>query len=59
MDVMLSTREVARRLGVSRPTVKRWVKERGLPCVRFTGRCLRISESALTRWVDSHADTAT
>jgi excisionase family DNA binding protein len=44
--------EVGAYLGVSQRTVRRMIKARELPVVRF-GRSIRVSESALARLVTS------
>ena len=44
---LLTADEVARRMGVKRKTVLRWVREGRLPAIRFSSRKIRIPESAL------------
>ena len=47
---LLTSKEVAPLLGVGHPkTVERWVREKGLPCVRI-GRNLRFRHGDVLRW---------
>jgi excisionase family DNA binding protein len=55
---LLTTREVADRLGVIPETVLRWVDTRGLPAIRLTSRALRYDEGELAVWVAEHATAA-
>lgn len=49
-DVLMSSKEIAPFVGVSHPkTVERWVREKGLPCVRI-GRNLRFRLGDVLRW---------
>lgn len=49
-DELLTSKQVAPLLGVTHhKTVERWVRERGLPCVRI-GRNLRFRQSDVLRW---------
>lgn len=49
-DQLLSTRDIAPHVGVTHPkTVERWVREKGLPCVRI-GRNLRFRLGDVLRW---------
>ncbi len=50
-DKMLTTRMVARKLGVSIPTVFRLV-EKGLPAYFLGGRLWRFRESEVDRWLE-------
>jgi excisionase family DNA binding protein len=56
VGVLLGAAEVARRLGVSRQTVYRLVREGSLPAVRLGGpdASLRIREDGLERWLADH-----
>lgn len=50
-DVLLSSKEIAPYVGVTHPkTVERWVREKGLPCVRV-GRNLRFRLGDVLRWL--------
>lgn len=51
MEQLLSVREVAGLLGVSRAQVYRYV-DAGLPYVRLSGRVLRFRPQDVERWVD-------
>lgn len=42
--------EAAEMLGVSRPTIYRWSKMKGFPCVRIGG-CTRVLVDELREWV--------
>jgi excisionase family DNA binding protein len=57
-DRLLTTREVAERLGVMPETVLRWIDSRGLPAIRLTSRALRYDEGELDAWLLQRA-TAT
>ena len=47
---LLTSKEVAPLLGVSHPkTVEKWVRTKGLPCVRV-GRNLRFRRGDVLRW---------
>ena len=48
---LLTSKQIAPRLGVTHPkTIERWVRERGLPCVR-NGRNLRFRTGDVLRWL--------
>ena len=50
-DVLMSTKEIAPYVGVSHSkTVERWVREKGLPCVKI-GRNLRFRLGDVLRWL--------
>jgi len=50
-EMLLTSKEVAPYLGVSHhKTVERWVKTKGLPCVRV-GRNLRFRLGDVRRWM--------
>jgi excisionase family DNA binding protein len=55
---MLTTREVADRLGVSAETVLRWIDRRGLPARRLTSRAIRYDEGELEAWLEQRSTTA-
>jgi excisionase family DNA binding protein len=49
-QVLLTSKQIAPYLGVLHPkTVERWVREKGLPCVRI-GRNLRFRVGDVLRW---------
>ncbi len=50
----LSVREAAVLLGVTTPTLREWVRERGLPAVQVA-KVIRIDAAALDRWLAAHA----
>ena len=54
---LLSVSDVARRCGVSKRTVYRWLDD-GLPCLRLPGTgarpILRIDSDDLDQWLDAH-----
>ena len=50
-DGLLTSKEIAPYVGVTHPkTVERWVREKGLPCVRI-GRNLRFDLGDVRRWL--------
>lgn len=57
-DRLLTTREVAERLGVTPETVLAWVERRGLPAIRLTSRAIRFGEAELDAWILEHATGA-
>lgn len=48
---LLSTKEVAAKLGVHHKIVLRWVRNLSLPCFRF-GKEFRFDESEVEAWVE-------
>jgi excisionase family DNA binding protein len=51
-EQLLTSKEIAPLLGVSHPkTVEKWVREKGLPCVRL-GRNLRFRLGDVLLWRD-------
>jgi excisionase family DNA binding protein len=58
MARLLTTREVAERLGVTPETVLVWVETRGLPALRLTSRAIRFDEDELEAWKAEHATGA-
>jgi PTS system nitrogen regulatory IIA component len=52
--VQLTVREAARRLHVTESTVHRWIRDRGLPAVRFNEQ-YRLNEVDLQIWAQSHS----
>ena len=49
-DELLTSKQLAPMLGVTHPkTIERWVREKGLPCVRI-GRNLRFRLGDVLRW---------
>jgi excisionase family DNA binding protein len=57
-DRLLTTREVADRLGVMPETVLRWIDSRGLPVIRLTSRALRYDEADLDAWLAERTTAA-
>lgn len=55
---LLTTREVAERLGISSETVLRWIETRGLPARRLTSRAIRYDEAELDAWLEARATAA-
>lgn len=51
---LLTAAELARRLGVSEPTVRRLTAQRGIPFYRI-GRSVRYCPEAVARWLQEHA----
>ena len=50
-DVLMSSKEIAPYVGVTHSkTVERWVREKGLPCVKI-GRNLRFRLGDVLRWL--------
>lgn len=54
MERLLTVRDVAALLSVSRPTIYRYVNEHELPHVRLSGGVLRFREREVEFWVDEH-----
>lgn len=60
MDDWLAVPEVAKKLRIGRERAYQLVKEGEIPAKRLGGpRRIRVSESALHEWVNSHEDVAT
>lgn len=57
-EPLLGMKAIAEWLGVSRPTVHRWVRELGLPVVSFGGtRAVFTTKKSVMIWVLSIADS--
>ena len=54
-EPLLTVREVADLLRVAEKTVRRWVAQRRLPCVRL-GRAIRFARGDVFRWVSARKD---
>ena len=55
-EALLTSKEIAPLVGVGHhKTVERWVREKGLPCVRL-GRNLRFRLSDVRRWVEQRKE---
>ena len=52
MDQLLSIREVSEKLSVKQSTLRAWVFQRKIPCVRL-GRLVRFKQSDLSKWLES------
>lgn len=52
MDQLLSIQEVSEKLSVKQSTLRAWVFQRKIPCVRL-GRLVRFKQSDLSRWLES------
>jgi excisionase family DNA binding protein len=55
---LLTTRDVAGRLGVSPETVLRWIERRGLPARRLTSRAISFDGVELDAWLAERATAA-
>ena len=51
-DRLLTTREVADRLGLAPETVLRWAKRGKLPAVYLSSRAIRFREKDLADWLE-------
>ncbi len=51
-DEFLPVHEIARRLGVSPRTIRRWIKARRIPCRRCGPKLLRVSWTRLLAVLD-------
>jgi len=58
MAALLTHKDAAKKLGVARHTLRRWVNAGIIPVFRDpdTGRC-RYSEAALDRWLENNCET--
>jgi excisionase family DNA binding protein len=54
-EPLISVRQVARRFGVGKDTVVRWINHNGLPAIRIPGG-FRIDPSKLQEWVDKQQE---
>lgn len=52
MDDLLTVREVAERLQVSRSTVRRWVADGSLPAMVMPSGAFRFREADLETWLE-------
>ncbi len=56
-EMWLSTEQIAKYLGVSTITIRKWIRgKRGIPFVRI-GRQYRFKISAVDEWIDSGKST--
>ena len=53
-SLLLTMEEVAKRMKVSEPTVRKVIRERGLKVIRF-GRQVRVPEKELESWFEQEA----
>lgn len=51
MERFLSIKEVSERLSIKESTLRAWVFQRKIPCVRL-GRLVRFKEGDLVRWLE-------
>ncbi len=58
MEKLFRFREVAKLLSASERSVRRWVIEKGIKTVRM-GRCVRIPESELKKFIDTECNVQT
>jgi excisionase family DNA binding protein len=54
-DRLLLLREVSAILRVDERTVRRWIAQQSLPCIRL-GTRLRFSERSVLRWVSAREE---
>jgi excisionase family DNA binding protein len=52
LGVFVTAKTVARKLGVSARTVRRWVQFEGLPAVKLTEKTMRFDSAAVERWIE-------
>ena len=57
MEQLIDIKGVAALLGVSASTIKNWVREKGLPCIRISRRSVRYSQAAVMKWALEHGST--
>jgi excisionase family DNA binding protein len=55
IDPLLSPRQLAAWLGCSEDTVRRMVRNEGLPYIRWNGTRKRFSQAAVQAWLDARA----
>lgn len=53
---LLTTAEIAREIGVSQPTVQRWIQYQGLPALRY-GHAWLVDARVWARWRDTKLAT--
>jgi len=56
-EQFLNTHQVARRLSINYRVAQKWMREGTLPAFKM-GKCWRMSEGELVRWVDNKRTTA-
>jgi excisionase family DNA binding protein len=54
---LISSKQVAEELGVSRWTVYRWVRQKRVPFLKVQGR-LRFEETAIAEWLNRRVSAA-
>ena len=59
MTRLLTAREVADMLSVSRETILRWTRRGELPAIRLPGGAIRYRESELDGWLEERATPVT
>lgn len=56
-QILLRGPEVAAMLGISRPTVYRWIATGFLPVIRING-FVRVPKGALLQWIEAKTEQA-
>lgn len=51
MEQLVDTKTLAGMLDVKESTIRKWVFERRIPCVRVGGRLVRFRPSEIERWI--------
>ena len=57
MERLLKAREISDLTGVSRTAIYRMMETGVLPVVRFGERAVRVPQSAVEAWIDSHVQS--
>ena len=57
-EVLLDVRQVAKMLKISVATVRRWVWQGYIPCIKI-GKAVRFSNAIIENWVSSKCNNST
>ena len=57
LSKLLTGKEVAEVLRISKALAYRLMKQGDIPTIRFSGKTTRVKEEDLLRWVETHSNT--
>ena len=54
-DRLLTVEEIAEYLQVEKKTIYKWSSQGRIPCIKFSGKCVRFELEKVRRWYESMA----